>query len=73
MTRQSLWITAYVLCLAGFFVGNAAFTVWQINVSQHRWCQTLDLITERKPPPGATASIRFYDVFVQQKNAFGCN
>ena len=43
--------------------------VYQINLSQHRWCDTLDLLTRQQPKPDARV---LYDDFVRLRGEFGC-
>ena len=43
--------------------------VYQVNLSQHRWCDTLDLLTKQSPKPDAKV---LYDDFVKLRGEFGC-
>ena len=59
---------------------NLLFTAHEVNVSQHRWCQTLDLLTAhavaRPADPRANPSREnayiFYRDVTDLRHRFGC-
>lgn len=70
------WFTMFILIMLAWFGGNVAFSVYEsrlaVRQSNHKWCTTLDLLVTKKPPPTATASLRYYVVFKDLHDEFGC-
>lgn len=85
---RRLWVAAVTLGVIVYVAGaltNLLFTAHTVNISQHRWCSTLDLLTSHAaahvPPPGEHATAEqtdayhtwlFYQDLVGLREEFGC-
>lgn len=67
-----------VIMVASFVVAiilNGSFTVWSVQESQHRWCNTvvtLDNADRYEPKPVSQFGRNLVSDFHQLRGAFGC-
>lgn len=67
-----------VIMIASFVVAillNGSFTVWSVQESQHRWCNTvvtLDNADRHAPAPTSQFGRNLVADFRQLRSAFGC-
>lgn len=75
--KELVWFGLIVLLsIAAVYL----FVFWQVDVSQHHWCETLTTLTQHPVPkpsdpannPSRVEAYNLYEEFVGLKGEFGC-
>lgn len=69
-----------VMCFIAFTGITVGFVLWQVSSSQHKWCDTISLLTAVPVPsptdpannPSREESYRLYQDFSSLKGRLGC-